>query len=883
MKGRPLIVWTVGWLAGASLAYTFSGLHLYLVWTGVTLLLVIPVLLQRTLLRTMLILWLALTMSGIYWTWNDARNVTELPQALAVDGTLLHGSMLQVEGVIVTQVDVDGDRADMQVRLQQVKMMDSAGSGGASPVSRSLGERVMVQVKLLAKDQQTEAAKWQRGDRIKLSGMIEYPSTARNFGGFDYAAFLRTQHIHWIYKVKGIQNAEVSPGSPWGPLTVLRWNDRLRTVLGDKIEQIFQEPHAGYMKGLLIGMKDDIDPETYSQFSQLGLTHILAISGMHVAVYVGSLLFMLSLFKVSRERSLLVVMLLIPLYVLLSGVSPSVVRAGIMSIIGLYAARKGWLKDGLNVLAAAALLMTLWNPYYLLNVSFQLSFLVTAGLMIYIPLMNPLLRFLPKRIAAAAGVTLVAQLVSFPLTIYYFNQFSLLSFTANFALVPLITLFTLPFGAGALILGLIWLKAGKMAGWLIELQNDVIFKLIRFMNGYPQFVMIWKSPSLIWIIAYFILLYLLLYLAGKLMGDRKTRLPIQREADETAELDGIRKVTSGKKLTLAANRTRAAFVGIMLGFIFLLYWEYRPASYYGAGLVQFLDVGQGDGILITTPEGRNILVDGGGTVSFRRPQDAWKERKKPFEVGAKVVVPLLKQRGVHHLDAVIVTHADQDHAGGLQAVLEQIPVKAFMFNGTLSGTKAFEKLMKTALGRNIPVYAVHQGMKLQPDKHTEMMFIAPESEAVEQEEVPIVKDQNHISVAFLLTMNGARLLFTGDMDKAAEENILSLADSHQAGAVQGVSAAGAFVLPEGGIDVLKIAHHGSKSSSGDSWLDYWRPKAAVISAGVNNLYGHPHAEVMQRIEDQGSELYRTDRSGEVQMLIHPGGIQIRCMLNPTGE
>ncbi|MDR0269022.1 ComEC/Rec2 family competence protein [Paenibacillus sp.] len=872
MKGRPLIVWTVGWIAGSSLAYTFSGFRLYLIWAGVALLLSIPVLLQRKLLKSMLIAWVALALSGIYWGWNDARNVTELPKALGEDASSMNGLMLQAEGVIVSQVDVDGDRADLQVQLQKVEMMDSAGSGSSGPSesSQRLQERVIVQVKLLSKEQQAEAGQWQRGDRIELSGTIEYPSTARNFGGFDYASYLRTQCIHWIYKVKGIQNVQISPGSLWSTLTILRWNDHTRTLLGDKIGQIFQEPHAGYMKGLLIGMKDDIDPETYMQFSQLGLTHILAISGMHVAVYIASLLFILSLFKVTREKSLLIVMLLIPVYMLLSGMSPSVVRAGIMSMIGLYAARKGWLKDGMNVLAAAALLMTLWNPYYLLNVSFQLSFLVTAGLMIYVPLVNPLLRFLPKRIAAAVGVTLVAQLVSFPLTIYYFNQFSLLSFAANFAVVPLITLLTLPLGSGSLLLGWIWLPAGKSAGWIIELLNNGIFRLIRWMNGYPQFVTIWKSPSLVWIMTYFALMYLFLYLASRHITAQGARLLDQRGTDETVDLEEGINVKDRTRPTSTVHKTRAALTGIMLSLIFLIYWEYRLPPLHGAGLVQFLDVGQGDSILITTPEGRNILVDGGGTVKFSKPQNTWKERKNPFEVGAKVLVPLLKQRGIHHLDAVIATHDHQDHVGGFQAVLEQIPVKAFMFNGTLDGTKAFDKLLNTATSRNIPVYAIHQDMKLQPDRQTEITFIAPVTEETEQEELPIEKDQNHISIAFLLTINERRLLFTGDMDKAAENDVLGLAATHQT----------SFTLPEGGIDVIKIAHHGSHSSSGEEWLDYWRPKAAVISAGVNNLYGHPHAEVVDRIAGRGTELFRTDRDGEVQMIIRQGDIQIRCKLNP---
>jgi len=886
VKGRPLIVATIGWLAGSSLAYVFSGPQLLFVWSGLTLLLTAAVLLRRKLMPSMLIAWIALTLSGAYWLWYDARNVTVLPEALAADTDELNGMPLHAEGVIVSSVDVDGDRADLQAEFRKVRLYEEGRGSSELSLSEGLRERVMVQVKLLSREQQAEARTWQRGDRIKLDGTLELPGSARNFGAFDYAAYLRTQHIHWLFKTKGTEHVQtLPPATPWSTLTVFRWNDVARSGLGDKIGQIFREPHAGYMKGLLIGMQDDINPETYMQFSQLGLTHILAISGMHVAVFVASLLFIFSSLKITREKSLLITMLLIPVYVLLSGVSPSVVRAGIMGMIGLYAARKGWLKDGLNVLAAAALAMMLWNPYYLLSVSFQLSFLVTAGLMVYVPLMSPLLRFLPKRIAGALNVTLVAQLVSFPLTVYYFNQFSLLSFAANFVLVPFISFLTLPLGAASLLLGWIWLPAGRAAGWVTELTSDWTFRLVRWLNGYPQFVTIWKSPSFVWIAAYFVLMYLFLYIASRQASSGQGRRA-EIAGDETAELEVIGSSGGGGYSADNKNKTRSALAGIMLAFLFLLYWEYRPSSLHGAGLVQFLDVGQGDSILITTPKGRNILVDGGGTVSFRKPEDGWKDRKNPFEVGAKVVVPLLKQRGIHHLDAVIVTHGDQDHAGGLQAVLEQIPVKAFLFNGTLSGTKAFDKLMDTALARRIPVYAVHQGMKLKPDKHTELAFILPMLDEADQEEVPVEKSQNHLSVAFVLTMNERRLLFTGDMDQAAEEDVLNMAGSGiqassepQSSGVSGVAAP----LPEGGVDVIKIAHHGSKSSSGEDWLHYWRPKAAVISAGVNNLYGHPHADVVRRIENEGSRLFRTDQNGEVQMRIRPEGIQIRSKLGFIGQ
>lgn len=868
MGARPLIIWTIGWMAGSSIAYVCSGGRLLWVWCGVILLMAAAAAMRGSLLRSLVIAWAAMMLSGIYWEWSDARNVTELPQAFAMEATDLNGLPVQAEGVIVSAVDVDGDRADFQVELRQVIGLTGSASPAEAP-GASLHERVMVQVKLQSQDQQAAAGSWQRGDRVRMNGSLEAPAEARNFGGFDYGAYLRTQHIHWLYKIKGIQNVQASESSIWSTLTVFRWNDRIRSELGGKIEQVFHEPDAGYMKGLLIGMQDDIDPDTYTQFSQLGLTHILAISGMHVAVYVASLLFILSFFRISREKSLLIVILMIPLYVLLSGVSPSVVRAGIMGMIGLFAARKGWLKDGMNILAAAAFLMMLWNPYYMLSVSFQLSFLVTAGLMLYVPLMNPLLQFLPKRLAAAAGVTLVAQLVSFPLTIYYFNQFSLLSFAANFLLVPLITFLTLPLGTAALIFGWIWLPAGKVVAWAAEALNEGTFWFVRWMNGYPQFVTIWRSPSFIWICAYFVLLYLLLYGTRKLVPDTR-RMPVV-DNEETVELEG----RDSPGFPLVPNRKiLSSLASIILAFIFLIYWEYRPASLHGAGLIQYLDVGQGDSILITTPKGRNILVDGGGTVSFRKPQDDWKERKKPFEVGEKVLVPLLKQRGIHHLDAVIITHGDQDHAGGVQAVLDQIPVNALLFNGTLAGTASFDKLMDTALKHKIPVYEAHQGMELKPDSRTELSFLSPFPPVTGESEVPVEKNQNHASVVFLLTMNEGRFLFTGDMDKSAEEEVLSLGGSkaQSAASVKASSPNHGFNLPEGGIDVIKIAHHGSKSSSGEEWLHYWQPLAAVISAGVNNLYGHPHEEVVERIAAENSALYRTDLDGEVQVLVKSGKV-----------
>ncbi|XVL63576.1 MBL fold metallo-hydrolase [Paenibacillus amylolyticus] len=249
----------------------------------------------------------------------------------------------------------------------------------------------------------------------------------------------------------------------------------------------------------------------------------------------------------------------------------------------------------------------------------------------------------------------------------------------------------------------------------------------------------------------------------------------------------------------------------------------------------------------------------------------------------------------------MVTHADQDHAGGLQAVLEQIPVKRFMFNGTTSGKDNFDKLLDTAMERNIPLYAIQQGMSYKADKQTSLHFIAPDLAHMDVNDpgnMPVSEHQNHDSVVFLLDMAGTSMLFTGDMDAAAEQDLLYMiqdgslaAQFEQKGADIGVTEgvvqrvltrplqvnlndASASVS----IDVLKVAHHGSKTSSTEAWLQYWNAKTAVISAGVNNTYGHPNPGVMERLETTGSDIYRTDQMGEVQMRVKDGEIAIRYKL-----
>ncbi|PJN53460.1 hypothetical protein PAEVO_01770 [Paenibacillus sp. GM2FR] len=906
MKRRPLLVFTVFWVIGSGAACLYDGWRLALIAAGLMLILLAVCHWAGAGRLFSLCMLFSLCVSGTYWEWHDAVNVSDFEQVLSGE-TSTDTVPVTAFGVITSPIEADGDRADFNVSLHQAALTlaePPASQKQANPDNGSMlktDDIVRVQVKLLDKKELEIVNRWQRGDRIELTGELQKPGEARNFDGFDYLQYLRTQNIHWMIKVKGSEQAQVTPPESWKLGHILRWTDAVREKLGGKLDQLYDGIHAGYMKGLVIGNQDDLDPDTFMEFSRLGLTHILAISGMHVAVVVGCLLFVCTTLRMTRETSLTVVMWLIPVYVLLTGASPSIVRAGIMGMIGLYAARRRLLKDGLHILSVAALAMLLWNPYFLVNVSFQLSFIVTAGLMIFVPKLMPLLTFLPRWLAGTVGITVVAQLISFPLTIYYFNQVSLISVFANLILVPVISLVVLPLGMVSLLMGWIWMGGASWLAAVVEWLNQITFRIVEWMNGSSAFMTLWPSPSLAWILCYFVVLYSLLSILKKRSGSRQEE---RSGSDDTVPLAGHVPLDNKRSLSGATGMfplvdqwagalrwrgflrasdyieryaARTAIVLLSGALVFLLYGGYQSPSMHGAGLVQFLDVGQGDAILVTTPEGKHVLIDGGGTVNFRKEKDAWKERKAPYEVGAKVVVPLLKKRGVHQLEAVIMTHGDQDHIGGLQAVLQEIPVKSVVFNGTLTESATFRKLMLTAVQQGIPIYEAGVDREVwKLDSHTEIQFLAPvfpeSGETIKP--LPLIKEQNHASLVFVLQMNGSRFLFTGDTDQAAEHKILLHLEerSPQDDLVSRGAAA------DDRIDVMKVAHHGSKTSTSALWLNAWKPKASVISAGVNNMYGHPHPDVVGRLERSSTLIYQTNLQGEIQMRIKEGQIETRTKL-----
>lgn len=762
---------------------------------------------------------------------------------------------------------------------------------------------MLVQLRLEEQPQQEVAAAWRRGDVVDVKGQLAQPAGPANRGGFDYRRYLSSQNIHWLLQATGTGAIDIAPGPPWTAAALLGRVDTVRAWLGARLTGMYPGVQAGYMQGLVLGITDNLDPSLMQQFARLGLTHILAISGLHVAVFLYALGLILRLCRMTRERLLLTLVFAVPFYVLLSGASPSVVRAGVMGMLGLLAARMHKLKDGLHILAAAAVIMLAINPFYLENVSFQLSFIVTLGLILGVP---PVRRAMPdwkrgKALLDLTAVSVVAQAVSFPVSIYYFNQFHLLSLPANLLLVPFISFIIMPLGGAALFIHMAWPSGGKLLAWASVYANDWTFWLVDWLAKADLFRTIWATPPLWWIAAWYGALALLFRALPVRQPSVAPELGPESEHGDSAaghengeletqplhELPSIHR-TGG---IIAAHKSSRGFKGLpsttsamallypsslfssFLLLLALLFFAYYPDLYDRDGRVHVLDIGQGDSIYIRTPEGKHLLIDGGGTVSFRKEGEEWRARKDPFEVGKKVIAPLLMKRGVHQLDLLIVSHLDSDHIKGLKAVMDSIPVKGLLWNGSMKHSPDAEELLAFAVQHEIPMYRAEAGQEWEMGKQTKLTVLWPsavvhtEKSSIPSIQIKEVEEQNEASVVLYLTMKNYTFLMTGDIGFETEERLMADMDENP----------DFYAACCTKIDVLKVAHHGSRYSTAANWLERWQPLSAAISAGATNSYGHPHGDVLGRLKAAGAEVRRTDQDGEIEYRAASERLLVRTM------
>ncbi len=686
------------------------------------------------------------------------------------------------------------------------------------------------------------------GQRIEIEARIRPPRNFNNPGSFDYVGYLARQQIFWTAGMARGSAVRVLPGRcGWRAMALIF---ALRGAALDRIERLYPANKdggaytAGMMEAMLIGETSQLQKIWTENFRRTGTFHALVISGAHVAVLAGVLLFLLRICAMGEIPALAFTAAAAWLYALVSGFSPPVARAAggfTLYLIARFFFRRGRV---LNLLAAVALVYLLSDPGEMGDASFQLSFLCVAALgALATPLLEatsaPFARGLrdlanveadshlePRvaqlrvemRLAAEtfeawsrlpvrwwqvglaallrggifiyemALVSLAIQIgLALPMAVY-FHRISFTGLTANVIIVPLLEA-AVPIGFLAIFSG--WHAPALLAGWLLKIAA-------RTADWHARMEPAWRvsNPPL----------WLALAFAASL-------------------------IVFASVLRSAYWRKRA---GVPAGFLVVLLfgvivWQpwTAPVATHSLELTA-IDVGQGDSLLIMFPDGRSMVIDGGGVLQFGRPSQ---RRRSNLDTGEDVVSPYLWSRGIRRIDILVSTHAHQDHSGGLAAILEN-----FRPGEMWVGSNPSADLLRRAAELRIPVRAPNASGVPFAYGGARLEILSPPKDFTP------AKAGNNDSLAFRITHGVHSFLLTGDMESPMER--LLLADGRSLHA-----------------DVLKVGHHGSKTSTTPDFLEAVSPSVAIISAGFENSFGHPTAAVLARLSDRHSAILRTDQDG----------------------
>jgi competence protein ComEC len=585
------------------------------------------------------------------------------------------------------------------------------------------------------------------GQRIAVDTRLQRPVGFRNPGTFDATERLRRQGITVVGTARADRITTLDAPEP-------PWPTRVRRRAVRAMREALPPTSAALLAGLLLGERIDLPPEVDAAFRRAGVYHVLAVSGSNVALVVSTVWALLTLARAPRRVAALGALVVVLGFAAVVGSQPSVLRATLMAALVLLAVLLERETAVLNSLALAAIVILALRPADLHDPGFQLSFAATAGIVL-----APLPR---TRLGAALVVSAAAQLAVVPISLAHFNQLSTIGVLANLAVVPLAGL--------AAVLGLVAVAAGlvsaTLSGWFFAAAWPALLLLrgvVAAAAAVPGAVIHLPAPGAGAIVAYVAALAL-----GWLAWHRR-----------------------GTHRRLARRLAAVAGALVIASALSTLWPALRPAD--GRLRVTVLDVGQGDAIVVEGPDGRTVLVDAGAGGPYR------------LDAGERVVAPFLWNRGVLRLQAVVLTHADIDHAGGIHAVRERFTVRE-AWDGS---------------GRPLGL----GGALIMP--------------------LATAGDSRNDSARVLRVDFGlASLLLASDLEAAGEQALVL------SGAPLGATG-------------LKVAHHGSRTSSTPALLDAVRPSLAIVSVGARNPYGHPDPGVLARLAASGAHVYRTDLDGAV--------------------
>ena len=648
------------------------------------------------------------------------------------------------------------------------------------------------------------------GDEIEIIGELKKPNGARNYKGFDYKQYLKSKKI---YATVSSENYKIISKNKIDIISKVI--NSVQNNMKSNINKILNEEEAALCIGILVGDREAISEQTEDNFKKSNLTHMLAVSGSHITYIINALAMLLG--KTSKRTSKIFTIIILIFFMALTGFTFSVIRACIMGILVLLASLMYRKPDTINNLGISSFIILLFNPYAISDAGFLLSYGGTIGIVLLGDKIENAIYKEENKNKNIINKIIKYIIISFSITL-----------SANLIIIPIMAYN---------------FSTVSFTFWISNILAAPIMEIATIFGFIIYFISIFFIP-----LAKFlgIFLNLLLYLLLKI-AEVSSLIPGSSIYIKTPYIieciiyylfivlwlkwDYIKNAIKVKKILKVL--VVSSILLIIFSSIFICCFPKTLKIY-------FVDVGQGDCTLIKTPTNKHILIDGGGS-EFGN-----------FDIGESTLLPYLLDRRITTIDYMLISHFDSDHIDGLFAVMENLKIKNIIISKQGEKSDNFIRFQELVKNKKVNVLVVKKGDRIQIDKYSYFEILFPEENLIQDN----ILNNNSI-VANFCSM-GFKLLFTGDIEEIAEKRLWELyRDTDKLKST-----------------ILKVAHHGSKTSSTAKFLELVTPKIALIGVGEGNKFGHPNNGVLDRIRDYTNKIYRTDKNGEIEIIYTKGKIRI---------
>lgn len=708
-----------------------------------------------------------------------------LNQRLILILFLSMGILIGINGERSTLLDIIDKRMDFIGIVEQVvkreegfnKYIVSIESVDSEPISK---EMIVLNV---SGDKVLDI-----GEKVFFNGELKLPNENTNPKLFDYRLNLMTEKVFTEANIKEHNIDRIDKDNIDIKYII---KSKFTDLVANTFNAYLSEDNASLMTGIFLGQSSYLKDEDISIYRDMGIAHILAVSGLHIGIISGFIFFILSNLGIKRRVNVLITLSTIWIYGYLIGFPPSILRSNTMFTVLYLSQLIHEPYDSINSVGFAMFVLLLINPYYLFNIGFQLSFGATFSIIIFTPRLKCIFYPYDNKLTGLLSSILGVQIGLLPFQVYYFNKINPLSIIANLLIIPILSF--------ALILGFLMIVFSFLPYINVSirflLENILNFEvyLLDVLLGFNIVNIKVFSPNILTIIVF----YLMLIIVFGLIDIKRISKPILKF--------------------------------ITLSLIIVIIFNFYLIADYDRIELHFIDVGQGDAILIRS-KNRKYLMDTGGSLFG------------DYNIAEEITLPYLEKLGIYKLDGLFITHFDDDHSQGLPLFLDELDI-GYLFTTVIP--KDVEK-QSAINSSNVKPMILKEGHKLKLDKDVYLDVLWPRDGTN--------LHGNNSSLVSILRTKGANILLTGDIEREVEYLIKDSID-----------------YP---IDIMKVPHHGGNTSSTDEFIYSVLPRDAIISVGRNNLYNHPSIDVIKRYDEYGINIYRTDEMGLIKVVIDEDGYEI---------